>query len=348
MKHIFYVHSHITFVVANQYIKEQGLIADDCYWLCARNYVISDKWPIYQQHEWIYPTDVLPKNTTRLWQGYRLDKTRKILGYFENFVRQKCNGEHFLFYVPNTMGSDVSSVLVSMDTCDGYYLIEEGFSSYSPKCDLPHVYSGLQKYIVDWLLKPLFSRFYVLRGEMFYTDHPKFKGTISTSSKCFPDIQSGVRIVIGLPFSKCELDVVPDVLLSIDSTLLRFYSLNEAAHVFELIKNNLKEGQIKIAFKFHPVYYSHPEVIEQYRVLLQEIFGKQVVELDRTVVIENVLNTYHSDFYSDTSSVALYAKQMSAACYSYANYLLRSFPNAGYSAFINSAPQIVKESYTNL
>lgn len=341
MKHIFEVHSHITFLIAKQYIREQSINADDVLLICLRDYVVSEK-DTYRSRSISYPSGVLD-GEKRIWHGMRFWKTHYLRECVERLILRECKGEGYFLYLPNTMMVDLSSVLVMMPACLGYYLIEEGFGSYADKHTLPTQFNGWQKIVFDFVLRPLFPRYYYLRGEVFCTDHPKFRGTISLSKDCFPGLK-GERIVLGTPFSMCSLPIVPDVLLSMDSSLFRIYDVNVARAVQEKIRSLVGNNKV-VAYKFHPLYYGHKEQLLQYRTMMKEVWGCNVIELDSSIVLEDVLNTYHCDFYSDFSSVAIYTTPMGVRNISYAKYLLSIYPNTKYAMEIENAPEIVKNSY---
>ena len=52
-----------------------------------------------------------------------------------------------------------------------------------------------------------------------------------------------------------------------------------------------------------------------------------MTELDSSVCLENVLMSYKCDFYTDNSSVAIYAHDMGVECYSYIP-ILREYTDA--------------------
>ena len=65
------------------------------------------------------------------------------------------------------------------------------------------------------------------------------------------------------------------------------------------------------------------EIKKQYEIMLQQIFGKDLIEIDSDQSLESILITYKSDFYTGNSSVAIYASTAGTKCYSFIDFLCK-------------------------
>lgn len=84
-----------------------------------------------------------------------------------------------------------------------------------------------------------------------------------------------------------------------------------------------------IAYKFHPYFFAqaNADIKHRFEQLIKKYYGDSMIELGPDVSLENVLMTYHSDFYTDNSSIAIYGNAMSAKCYTYMP-ILRDYTDA--------------------
>jgi hypothetical protein len=103
-----------------------------------------------------------------------------------------------------------------------------------------------------------------------------------------------------------------------------------------------------IAYKFHPLLLK-AKVEKKFKDIILEVFKNNVlIELQSDTTIEEVLNQYQCDFYSDWSSVAIYAKQMGCVCYSYAHKLVNICNNDNYTSMANNMNDIIRDAYIQL
>nr|MCR4879183.1 hypothetical protein [Bacteroidales bacterium] len=93
-----------------------------------------------------------------------------------------------------------------------------------------------------------------------------------------------------------------------------------------------------IAYKFHPYFFakSNAGTKQRFEKLIKKHYGDAMIELGSDVSLENVLMTYHCDFYTDNSSIAVYGNAMNVKCYTYMP-ILREYTNA-----YNNVPLIEK------
>lgn len=343
MKHLIIVHSHITFLVAKKYVDEAHIKNDDVVFFCSRQYLP----PLQFQNDYhflSYPDDIFMGKSHRVFSK-NLFSAYKNLEILEKTIRTLFCSNDFFLYTPNCLAMDFESAAVTMKLCKGFYLLEEGSGSYKSAEDLPEFAYGWKKAVFKFIVKPLFYRFYALRGSFFETGHKKYRGTVAVSTLAFPET-GGEHILVSNPFMKQYIDTIPDAVLSVDASLDMFFTIDEIEYIYRKINEHCEQNGIKVlAYKFHPDYYSDKTLMNQYRNLIEKVFVMKTIELSSDIAIENILNTYHADFYSDFSSVAIYADTMGVNCYSYANLLNNKFHNKEYEKAISKFPAFIRNKY---
>lgn len=332
MKHIFLVHSHITFFVVKQYIHDYHIAPCDCILFCCRGYFLPQNYVGVFPLEIQYPKDVFAANKEDLSPFVNVLTNFRGKKRLERTILSYCNNEPFLFY-PFYTASHLVSLIVSMPQCQGYYIIEEGTSAYLSKQELHAICPPPQKWY-HHILRSIFPKFYGLIDEVFSEKSPKYRGTLSFSNKAFSTMV-GEHIVLSNPFEQSFLSYSPDIILSIDGSLC-LYAIDMDViekvytHVEQFIRQ--QEGREKvIAYKFHPMFLAREELQQKIRAIIHTVFQEYTIkELDKTISVENLLNTYHSDFYTDFSSVGIYKDLLKCNCYSYAAYMAHLLPNSAY------------------
>lgn len=345
MKHLFYVHSHITFLVSKQYVFDQGINPDDCLFFCTRGYRYNDEYSQIFRNGCQYPKDIFANENFDILPRFNFIKGYHNIHLLENFINDKFNNDSFVFYTFNT-SSHVHSVIATMKKCLGYYIIEEGLSAYTEINKLPQLYKGVKKIVFKHILQPIFPRFFILKDHIFSSSSKYYLGTIAILPEAFNPLPPK-HLLVTNPFSEISLGFAPTVVISIDSAFEIYQvPLDAIATVFQKIKDNiaLKEN-IVVAAKFHPYYYIHTENKEKFQAVLKTVFGELFRELPMDAILEDVLNTYHSDFYSLWSSIGIYAQRNGCKCYSFAHFLNEKIQNKEYQYLLKKIPPMFYDTY---
>lgn len=338
MKHLVFVHSHLSYLVINQYFVENNIDPDDCLFILSARYRSLPEGSPYTNMIF-FPDELLPEGYKRVFHKNNILRGIKNIRYVENRINSFFHGDSFFMYQTTTT-HDSFSTLVTMKQCKGYYLMEEGSASYYHTDEVPKLFHGIT-YLCTRLLSKILPRFYALKDSSFAFDNKYFLGTIATTRMAFPDFP-GQHIVINPPFSKITLDYVPDVILSIDSSILISMGSFFPAELYKRIAAFFKQqGYQKIAYKFHPKYYVDPCLLNTFREGLTGILGNDIVELDESSQIENYFLSYPIDFCSDFSSVGIYASNFGRKCYSYMNILKDLYPDSGYDKAFNIPKAVI-------
>lgn len=315
MKHVFGASSHLVFYLCNKIIETDSLDPNDCIFFFTRNYHCPPKYDQIYKNTITTEYNVQP-DKGRVFAGIHFCQTRKNIKYFDSLVDPYLKGEDFLWY-SQVCNNDICSLFVSKPNCKGYYVLEDGLSSY--RNDNLQTFTGWRYPVYKFVLKPFWRRCFEVKNHFITTDHPKFKGCIASTKYCFPLHQQYLRCV-GLPFEKIDLGFSPDAVLSIDPIHLMVEESYEES-VFQRISAFLLGKNYKcIAYKFHPYFFAktNSAIKSRYEKLIQKYYGSLPLrELGPEISLENVLMTYKSDFYTHISAVCVYAHEMGATCYSY-------------------------------
>lgn len=349
MKHIFYVHSHITFLVAKQYIFDQGIAADDCLFFTARNYHITKEYTSQFRNIINYPNDLFGPTEKPLSPFYNILNRTQGIKRFEKLIRKLCAEEDFIFYTFSTF-SHLCCIITTMSSCKGYYIIEEGSSAYQDSNMVEALFITPKEKIIRTLMMPFFYRYYVLKDHVVSTTHKKYKGVIVTSPDAYAELE-GEHIIVSNPFNTVCLEYTPTDLLSIDASL---YMCNVSDDKKKMLYENLQKFILEnspkplLAYKIHPILIQK-KVDEQFRTIIQQTFTEfPIVEIENDIAIENILNTYHCNFYSDFSTAALYSHYFHNSNFSYAKWFCDKIKNKTYAASLHRCQSIIEKNFKEI
>ena len=316
MKHIFGIQSHLTFYVAHKIIQLNQFNPDDCLFISGRNYKIPDKYNSIYKH--IYSLHYGGGKIGRFFSGINIVKTQKNISQFDRIIDDFTGSDCYDCYI-SYCGDDVANLVVTKKNCVAYYLTEEGIGVYSDKN--PKIFSGWRYLIYRVVLKPLFPRLYAIKENYQYTKYYKFKGFYAISSQAYPLFQSYPITIIGNPFETIDIGFSPDVLLSIDPFFWNL-SINTVDKIYYHLSKYIKgKNYHTITYKYHPMFGVYPDIKKEYEKIIHQYFGNNIIQLDDTVVLENIMMTYKCDFYSNGSSVQIYGTIAGAKCYDFSSFI---------------------------
>ena len=313
MKHIFFVSSNLTFFIAKKIIQLDGLQKEQCCLLLIRNYQVPS------QYTNEFPCQIstnynVDQRTGRVFEGIKFWKTYKNINQFDQLIDGFVQNDSFIWYSP-VCSNDICSLMVSRKECAGYYVTEDGLASYREYN--PQTFEGWRFWMYKLVLKPLFPRIFCVKNHFITTDHPKFKGCIATSNKCFPLHQDYLR-VIGNPFERVVSDKSPDAVISIDPWY-NDLSISEVEKIYqELAQYIAKKNYKSLACKFHPRFDApqNSAIKNEYTSILKHYFPNIQI-LPRDTILEQLLCSPKQDFYCGSSSVSLYVSLSGVTCYSF-------------------------------
>lgn len=329
MKHIFSVWGHLTFYIAKRIIELDQLNPDDCIFVLARDYNILEE---YQQQfknqiHIRYRVEGENQFSNRIFAGANFIATHRNIVHFDSLIDSYTKGDSYIYYSAN-LGNDYGNLLVSNKHCQGYFVTEDGMGSYRDYN--PEVFPGKLQKLTYKVLRAFYPRLYRYKHHFIVTDSPKFRGCIATQPQCFPLHQQYLR-VIRLPFERVDLGFTPDCVLSIDPMHL-YCDWDAVTKIYSQISTVFKKKNYKtIAYKFHPTFdaEANKEIKRIFNNIIHECFTGELVELGSHVVLENIFMSYQCDFYSDISSVGIYAHGMGSTCYTIYPIIKTIVPSIG-------------------
>jgi len=313
MKHIFFVSSNLTFFIANKIIQSDGLQKEQCCLFLVRNYQVPFEYSNEYPHQISTNYNVDPR-TGRIFEGIKFWKTYKNICYFDHLIDEFIQNDSFIWY-SSVCSNDICSLMVSRKECEGYYIIEDGLASY--RNFNPQTFVGWRYWMYKCVLKPLYPRIFCVKNHFITTNHPKFRGCIATSHRCFPLHQAYLR-VIGNPFDKAVANQLPDAVISIDP----WYSsldISVIDGVYKAIAGYIAKKNYKnLACKFHPRFEAPQNftIKKEYTSILKRYFPTIKI-LSKDIILEQILVSPNQDFYCGVSSVPLYVSLSGVKCYTY-------------------------------
>lgn len=318
MKYVFRISSHFTFYLCRSYIKSESLDLNNCILFLVRNYRIPPKYDDEFPRQIRTEYNIDQKNG-RVFAGLNIFKTQRNIAQFDQLVDSYIGEDSFVWYT-QVCNDDLCSLMVTKDNCCGYYVIEDGLGSYLP--NNPRTFVGWKYWVYKLILNRFFPRIYSVKSWYINSEHPKFRGCIASSQKCFPLHQDSLK-VIDVVYDRCELGKTPDVILSVDP-LFFFIDNTIVSLVYRDLASYMeRKGYNILYYKFHP-YFNNQVNLEKrksYEAMIKKYFKMQVEEISPDFSLENILYTYKCDFYTSRSAVSIYASSMGAPCYSYSRLI---------------------------
>ncbi len=327
MKHLFYIHSSITFLVATKIV--EGLDKDNCIFLWGRNFQATTD---IKHHK--FPFVHLPKEyfsaSIKFWE------TRKKVVEMDDWLAQITEGQDFFYYTPQS-GTNFFYVLVENVSCKGYNYIEEGRGSYFTKKQLQNPKSN--SLLRDALYQINFKGRSSSVKHFFDFDHPKFKTAYGLSQHTFPDLQD--KVILDIPFQKKEFPGNYEHIL-VPEPIVEFGIVSEATYqqtVVYFLEWAIQKKYTTIHVKYHP---GQKKSIELMRAVYQQYKDQlTVIELPAEWSLEEMAVSTTANFVIITSSVGIYASLANRTVYSLAQQLVQL--DATYQKAIDDLPDFFKK-----
>lgn len=296
MRHLFLIHSSITYLVAQGIIRHLALAPETCAYVLLRRFQPDPGDPVTARLA--LAQTVLVPLTWRVGQAWRK------IAAFDAQIADLTADQPYALYVPH-LDEPTGRLLYTNRRCRQVNYLEEGAAAYVPTARLPHA-RGLRDRVGRYLLSrgrvPVLG-FYPEGYTTAYCVHPA----------CFPDLAR--KTVLPLPFRRVAVTPDPSgqVVLVLDA-LVEFgivgpEALRQALH--ELFANLEARGQRRLLFKYHPIQAQQPDRRAYYE---REVFGPwadrlSFTELVAAVTLEDLAFSYPTaEFAVIISSVGLYAR----------------------------------------
>lgn len=242
--YVFYIHSHITFVIASFYIYKNKLDKNKVRFITSRLYKVDDSSKTFDITSFY---NYLEKESKLLKFLNLKSKIREL----DKLISQFVNYENFTVFVPQ-FNHSIFQILATHPLCNASVLMEEGITSYKKDKAL---YSSINNSIT-YVMSKIFSKRFIVNNSHYYPyPEDKFKFAISINESCFPYISN--RKIL-----KLNKQIVTDYsnILKNNSRIFLLDSFKERIGLSEdkyitIVKETLqllKEHKGVLFVKFHP------------------------------------------------------------------------------------------------
>lgn len=288
VKHIFYIHSHITYAVSLGVLDHLNIEKKDVAFIYPKRY--------YSEKLEEYNNISIPAEFESYCENYKnpihtINQIKKLYIWLEQNKIYK-----FHIYIPQKQIPTVK-LLISQKYCEGYSFIEEGLAAYNRELFRPQSHdfkSKIKSILYPWnrigngyLFDDRYSRIYCTKETAFW-DLPR-KTVISPRFDCLP---------------RADIDIPENSHIFALSPLAPLNKYLASAYVATLIEELNKVNNQRIFYKLHPDQYRNEE-----ETLFEEIFSKfNSVKLSESFCIEALCNSDKEiNLHLFASSIAIYA-----------------------------------------
>ncbi len=301
MKHVFCIHSSITFLMMKGIIEQQQISIKDVIVFTRRNY--SFDWPELK---------TLPLHAPFFWQNREAKGINKLISKIKEYlfplkvllwtieIRKQIGFKRCKLYIPNSSIHEWN-LLSSPFFSKKFYYIEEGSKYYTKNWSFVRTkkisfiesfrYIGLKKY--ERLFDEKVTQSYVFSKKV-RTEIPK-QFVLSLNS-----------ILEKLP----QMDNKPGIILAIDggSTFNQTLTIEQHTSTVRNVLQSLfkKSNETPLSYKLHPNQYNSPIELKKFRDLIKEYFPN-AIELGPKTILERYLGEKHKIIIAGDSSICLYA-----------------------------------------
>jgi hypothetical protein len=324
MKHVFYIHSPVTYLVSKAIIDYAKLDNKQILFLKSRGIEVDDKfkselWP-YTFNPQSFPTHL------------NIFKSFFKLKMFDEHVERVTDGQKFVLYLPQTSWRH-AQLLISHKNCHHYNVIEEGLGSYRSKTYMEENWPNNALNIFDKL-----SYFNRIKDTKFIRED--YSNLYGLSEESFPQYERKLVLKNFSIKNKNYTYYENSVILVFDAVSV--YNLTDLNFHLSAVDHLLSKKGLghfdKYFFKLHPAQLSTVEE-KKFKDLLSSNKNYHFEELPINISLEEVaLCAKNVNFYVNISSVGLYASIFNAKVYSY-SYMI-SMLDPSYENVIKTLPDV--------
>lgn len=340
MKHLFYIHSYITYYVGLEVIKHHALNHSDCILMYGRKF--KPLHPPVDMQQVDLPFTHHPVNSfaveRKFWKGW------KKLSRFDAFVKELTRGDSFKLYT-NQTGIDFIRLFISHKKCKGFNFLEEGLYSYYPLDEVNSFLCPAGFSTVAYKVLLYLNYRGRLSGERLFFNFG-YEAVYGLQTSSFPGFSN--RKILSNPFiNEGESAGIEGAMLVLDA-LFEYGKVSRDVYeqglksAFDYFK---AEGITHVWLKLHPEHYNTTTQHRNIRNLIAE-FGKDVRidVLPAEVCLERLAGDRQAEklsFYVFLSSVGMYAALSNRNAFSFA--LLIAERDEQYKQRVQNLPNAFKE-----
>ena len=294
MRHLFLIHSAITYLVARATIRHETLNSTACAYVLLRGFQPDPDDPVSARL-------ALADNVTvpLTW------RVGAVWGGIANLDRQVATllaNEPFVLYVPH-LDLPTARLLYTNRRCRQVSYLEEGTASYvAPPTPAFSVRDNVVRYLFSRGRYPAIAQFPDVHVHAYCID-----------AACFPGLAR--KVVLPLPFRRVTISPNPggQVILVLDALIeFNLVAPNALKQALDALFAWLEaQGQRQILYKYHPVQAQSPERRAYYETTIFAPWRDRLhlTELTSPAPLEDVAFSYPTvEFAVISSSVGVYAR----------------------------------------
>ena len=319
-KHIFFVHSAVTYWVANEIIEKKQLQATQFLFLTYRGFQV----PQYSFESHVFPYALLPEpfpfklNFLKSWAKVR---------QFDQFINGLTQHVDYHAYLPHTASRSMK-LLITHPRCVGFSFIEEGMASYLREEQINQAPYHGSVHPLDRLLnrnripdRLFFSKNYDAVYGLYEEAFPAFRNRIILKQEGKPPpgfIEKYAK--------KQQVEKYNNAHILVLDAVSVYGLVKRGVHLyafFKVLRQLEKAGVKKVYVKYHPSQIGTEEHAMFRKTA--ELFSKSFLleEVGPEVFLEVVAySSIKVKFYINWSSVGLYAAKAGHEIYSWAPYIM--------------------------
>lgn len=337
MKHIFFIHSSITYYVSISVVKYCNLSIEDVIFLLDKNYKNA--------YSNLGVTTVDITNWERFPYPISLSSilmADKYIRRIDYNINKVCFNENYILYI-HTTSTLFNQVLITNPLCVGYHFIEEGIANYRE--NLYYEPAVLRSKVVSLICKfynMIHPRLSLNYPFLKYYEKKKFNPQYYYLENCY-HVQEARSNVVLLPFYK-ESDFgkfdLSDSLVFIMSPLIEFglCSIGSLEKVLVGYFSRFKMFE-KIYVKYHPI---QEDKVKQMFVSICNKYSLNLIEIDKNIPMEQVLIcSKNSNWVGFESSLLFYASIMNNAIHTYSLSNRLAEVDTKYSNWMKTLPDLI-------
>lgn len=289
MKHLFLVHSHITYLVACAVVRHEGLQADHVVLLLGRGYEPPET--VHRSAEFPVKEPAVPLLCLPFQRWRNRQNLRRFLA--------KWGKEPVHWYLPHTAFSFFAALIRHAHT-EGFSLIEEGLGSYFTAQEINALLTRRMR-PVSRLLMRLSGR------QVQFADH-RYQAAYGCTDAAYPGYERKVRVTLAPPTGTAPRGTRAIVAFDyvLESRLASESAFYKCVH--EMVARIAADGHDQASYKLHPEQLHQSRHTPRLRSLLQDnAAGVRFTELPAGTCLEGLAAAGQRDFYIFGSSVGFYA-----------------------------------------
>jgi len=352
VKHLFYIHSNITEIIALLAIKHGAIAQEDTLVITDRDHSLK---LIDAQRLCVIDSKVM---NAQLAGGYK--DYKKEVKTIDEIVSKLAGNNPFQCYIPQS-SYDVIKVIITHSRCAGYYYIEEGIGSYFEYNKWAQSFEANQKVFMKsyrYALKYTLARLFRKRLMQVQIKHDftsaRYAGSFVLDAGCLHNAPKKVVLelspAIKEQFNQSDYQAYFDLPVLITDCYYEYSKTKPDAvrRAFEIILDYfVSRNNPKLLIKFHPKENHSNPIRQLYNAVITDYSEKLEIQLlPNDLSIEALASFNRNEFYYIYSSLGMYTKKLGAESHALVNEIavvdegIMAFYEKNYKSIFNAVDEV--------